>query len=503
MRLNRVLCRLAALLLLTAAPAVAADPKEDDYYTIFTFPVPEGVVLEVGALEMLPGARLAVSTRRGEIYLVDNPFTTDPKAVKFTRFAHGLHEVLGLAYRDGWLYVTQRGELSRIKDRDGDGVADVFETVSDLWEINGDYHEYAFGSKFDRDGNLWVALCLTGSFTSENKFRGMALRVTPDGRTVPTTSGLRSPGGLGMNADGDMFFTENQGPWNGACALKHLKPGAFVGHPASFRWYDEAPALGPRPKEPQSNSRLMAEAKKIPELLPPAVYFPYPKMGQSASGIVCDTTAGKFGPFPTQMFVGDQSASTVMRVALEKVQGRYQGVCFPFREGFASGNLAMLMTPDGSLFVGGTSRGWGARGSKPFALQRLNWTGKVPFEVLAMHAVPNGFDLEFTEPVDTKTAGDPQSYRLRTHTYIYQASYGSPEVDETFPKIEKAEVSADGRTVRLTLETLEEGHIHELHLDGVRSARGLPLLHKEAYYTLNYLPPGEGSRDPGASRHGK
>jgi len=493
MRLDRALW-LLGLLAFMAAPVFGAGPKEDDYFSIFTFPIPDGVVLEVGALEMMPGDRLAVSTRRGEIYLVEKPFTNDPKEVKFTRFAHGLHEVLGLAYRDGWLYVTQRGEVSRIKDTDADGRADVFETVSDSWEIDGDYHEYAFGSKFDRDGNLWVGLCLTGSFTSENKFRGMALRVAPDGRTLPTTTGLRSPGGLGMNAEGDMFFTENQGPWNGACALKHLKPGGFVGHPASFRWYDDAKALGPRPREPQSNSRVMVEAKKIPELVPPAVYFPYPKMGQSASGIACDTTGGKLGPFTTQMFVADQAASTVMRVVLEKVQGRYQGVCFPFREGFASGNLALLLTPDGSLFVGGTNRGWGSRGNKDFALQRLNWTGKVPFEVSAMHVAPKGFLLEFTEPVDKKTAADPKSYALRTHTYIYQSTYGSPEVDETVPKIEKADVAEDGRSVRLTLRKLEEGHIHELHLDGVRSAQGLPLLHREAYYTLNYLPEDKGSK---------
>ena len=106
----------------------------------------------------MPGGKLAVSTRRGEIYLVENPLADDPgKQSKFVRFAHGLHEVLGLAYRDGWLYVTQRGELSRIKDSDGDGVADRFETVADLQEINGDYHEYAFGSKFDRGSNIWVA----------------------------------------------------------------------------------------------------------------------------------------------------------------------------------------------------------------------------------------------------------------------------------------------------------------------------------------------------------
>src|SRR5438094_116396 len=159
-----------------------------------------------------------------------------------SRFAHGLHEVLGLAYKDGWLYVTQRCDVSRIKDTDADGKADLFEVVSDGWEISGDYHEYCFGSRFDKDGNIWLALCLTGSFTSDTKFRGWAGKVTPKGKFIPTTSGVRSPGGVGFNADGDVFYTDNQGPWNGACAMKHLAVGGFVGHPDGLRLHKETRA---------------------------------------------------------------------------------------------------------------------------------------------------------------------------------------------------------------------------------------------------------------------
>lgn len=45
-----------------------------------------------------------------------------------------------------------------------------------------------------------------------------------------------------------------------------------------------------------------------------------------------------------------------------------------------------------------------------------------------------------------------------------------------------------GDGVRLYVSKLQEGHIHELTAAGVRSAKGLPLLHKEAYHTLNYVP---------------
>ncbi len=486
--LSLVVCFASAAWPASAQTAATTPPVEEDYYRIVRIPIPEGIVLEAGGLEQLPNGMLAVSTRRGEIYLVENADADRPTEVKFHLFAQGLHEVLGLAYRDGWLYATQRCEVSRLKDTDGDLRADLIENVNDSWGVTGDYHEYAFGSKFDKDGNLWVTLCLTGSFNSNTEFRGWCLRINEQGEAVPTCSGIRSPGGMGMNAEGDVFYTDNQGPWNGTCSVKHLVPGSFQGHPAGNVWYDLAKNMGPRPQDPVSKSRLMVEADKIPELIPPPILLPYNKMGKSASGIVCDLSAGKFGVFEKQLFVGDQSHSTIMRCCLEKVAGRYQGACFMFREGFSSGNLAMMQSADGSLWVGGTNRGWGSRGREPFALERLEWTGKTPFEIHEMHAMPDGFELTFTEPVNPQTAADPASYQLSTYTYIYQSSYGSPEVDQTEPEVTKAVVGEDNQSVRLYVSQLQRGHVHELHSAGLRSASGQPLLHDVAYYTLNNIP---------------
>jgi hypothetical protein len=177
-----------------------------------------------------------------------------------------------------------------------------------------------------------------------------------------------------------------------------------------------------------------------------------------------------------------------MRVFLEKVKGRFQGACFPFRAGFGSGNVPVRFGPDGSLFVGGTSRGWGSRGNKPFAIERLVWTGKVPFEIQEMRAKPDGFELTFTKPVDPATAGKVESYTMKTFTYIYQSAYGSPEVDATTPTITKVAVGPDGKSVRLWVNGMQEGHIHDLTAPGVRSTEGQALLHPQAYYTLNYFP---------------
>lgn len=477
---------------------VAQPLQESDFYPIHTYDIPAEAHLEVGGLEWIPETnsrpgRLAVGTRRGEIWIVENPMGTHPR---WSRFAHGLHEVLGLAWKDGWLYVTHRPEVSRIRDSNGDGVADIFETVADDWGVTGDYHEYAFGSKFDPDGNIWVVLCLTGSFTSKAAFRGWCVRVTPDGQTIPTVSGIRSPGGIGFDGDGHVLYTDNQGPWNGTSSLKHLVPGKFVGHPGGFEWYKFAEnEMGPVPEVPKSGSRWAVETKRIPELVSPVVMFPHGVMGNSAAGIACDISEGRFGPFQRQVFVSDQSHSIVMRCCLEEIEGVLQGACIRFREGFRSGSLSLLFLPDASLVVGGTNRGWGSRGAGDFALQRVQWSGKVPFEILNVHALPRGFELSFTHPIDEQLALKKSSWNVKGFTYIYQSSYGSPVVDEEECGVEKVEISQDRKKVRLIISNLREGVIHQITAAGVRcdekadeEIAGQPLLHDTAWYTLNRIP---------------
>ena len=104
---------LTAVFLQAIVVAQTTVPTEEDYYPLARFTIPKGIVLEVGAIEPLPDESLAVSTRRGDIYRVKNPLDEDPTKATYELFAQGLHEVLGLTYKDGWLYATQRGEVTR------------------------------------------------------------------------------------------------------------------------------------------------------------------------------------------------------------------------------------------------------------------------------------------------------------------------------------------------------------------------------------------------------
>lgn len=507
---------LLVIFLVTCLELRAAE--ESDYYRLvsiatsqastesrskFWKPAPDGLALEVSGLAVVDDHRLAVAVRKGEVWILDGVYDEPPKNVTYKKFASALHEPLGLLRHDDSFYTVQRSELTRLRDMNADDVADEYLTVAKGWGTTGNYHEYAYGPELDGDGNLWLTLNIGMGIKGDQKsrlvndpvlkvsqapWRGWGMKVTPSGELVPVCAGMRSPCGLGANRAGDMFYTDQQGNWVATNSLHHMRTGAFFHHAealASMR-LPGSPIRGV--KSVPSGLPLPEALKRFPQLKPPAVWFPYKKVGQSATDIMLDDSGGKFGPFDGQLFVGEFTLSSISRVYLEKVGDEYQGACFPFREGFASAVLRMEQGVDGSVFVGLSNRGWSSLGTAAYGLQRLVWTGKMPFEIKEMRAKSDGFELVFTKPVDPVTAGDVKSYAMSSHTYTYHSTYGSDEILKKAPAIEDAIVADDNLSVRLQVSGLREFFVHELEAFGVKSAKGDSLLHPRAYYTLNRIP---------------
>ncbi len=475
----------------------AAIEKEEDYYRMFSMPVPEHVILEVGGLATLPDGGLAACTRRGEVWIISNPYVTGFERPIFKRFAHGLHEPLGLAVKDGDIYITQRSELTRLRDSDKDGIADSYDKIYS-WPLSGNYHEYSYGPLFLPNGNMLVTLNLgwsnsLGHGVSLAPWRGWLLEITPDGKMTPIAAGLRSPAGYGFNPEGDVFYTENQGDWVGSGRMTHLEKGDFAGNAEGLKWSSlPGSPVKLKPEDIPSTGRPLYDvAKEVQGLKAPAIWLPHGIFGISTSGFVYDSTKGKFGPFENQLLVGDQGQSKIMRVALEKIKGEYQGVVFAFREGFSSGILRLTWGNDGSLFAGMTSRGWSSTGQQLYSIQRLAWTGKIPFEMKTVRAMPDGFEIEYTMPVDTALARNPDSYKVTGFNYKYHSTYGSPVINSKQCPVRGVVVSKDGLKARLVVDSLRLGYIHEIIAEGVKAANGKPLLHHTGYYTLNAIPDGE------------
>jgi plastocyanin/glucose/arabinose dehydrogenase len=498
--------------------AAKGTPTEKDYYRIVNVPVPEGIELEVGGLSVMPNGDLGVSTRRGDVYVIQNPYQLNGSLPYYKKFASGLHEILGLAYTGGNFYCVQRGELTKLVDKNGDGKADIYETVY-AWQLSGNYHEYSYGPVVMPNGHLMVNLNV--AFAEEwwrgksfKPWRGWSLDITPDGAMTPYATGFRSPCGQGV-VDGKYFYTENQGDWIGSGYIMQLDKGDFAMHPAGLVWATDPsspvkvrtediyalvdkrfndPEGKIEDRDPKRPYKTLAEVSSVigKGYKAPAVWLPHGVLGQSTSALIQIPKDDAFGPFAGQVLVGDQAQSRLNRVFLETIKGQYQGAAFAFREGFESGVLRMAWGADNSLFVGQTSRGWGSTGQKVFGLERLIWAKKTPFEMKAVRAMPDGFEIEFTSPVNRQAAADPDAYSITGFTYKYHPVYGSATIREKNSIVNAAIVSEDGLRVRLVADSLREKYIHEIKLDKkiVSADSSFSVLHPVAYYTLNNIPEG-------------
>ncbi len=450
----------------------------------------DGLALEISGMTWTTDGRLAVVIRKGEVWFIEGADSDAPENISYHRFASGLHEPLGILEDGDSFLVAQRTEVTRIRDLDGDDVADEYLTAAAGWNVSGAYHGYTYGPERDGMGQVWVTTNIDMGDHSDNNapWRGWGLTLNHDGTLTGQAAGMRSPSGLGANLEGDMFYSDQQGTWMPATPISHLRPGAFFGNPTGLASYN-LPHSRVHITAEIPNGVLYPQAiEQVPELVPPAVWLPYNKVGRSATDIQVIDQNGAFGPFDGQLLVGEFTNAEVNRVFLEKVGGEYQGACFRFLDRLPSAVFRLAFGPDGSLYVGMTNRGWSSLGNKAYGLTRFRWNGKTPFEIKEMRAKPDGFELVFTQAVDPTTAADLSSYRMISYTYTYSQAYGSDELDKRDNPITQAIVSPDRMSVHLKVEGLTPYYVHELHAVGVTSQTGAPLLHTDAYYTLNRIP---------------
>jgi len=66
------------------------------------------------------------------------------------------------------------------------------------------------------------------------------------------------------------------------------------------------------------------------------------------------------------------------------------------------------------LFVGETNRGWGSAGEASEGLQRLIWSNSMPFKMRTIKVRPDGFEIEVTQPADSKSAEDIASFSVES-----------------------------------------------------------------------------------------
>jgi hypothetical protein len=409
------------------------------------------------------GRVFIASMKTGELLVLRDP-TDDGRKARYDNYTRGLfQEAFSMLAEPDSLYVLHRRNLTRIVDSDCDGVAGRFDRVAALPHGIADTYDYGYGLTRDKSGAFIFSYApyanthLPGS--------GGALRLLPGQKPKEIAYGFRNPLGFCSGPHGDIFFTDNQGEWVATNKLCHLVDGRYYGFPNAAQRQHTTKPFGKT-----------------------AVWVPY-AWAKSINGVTYDNTGGKFGPFAGQFFLAElMFGGALIRADVEKVNGEYQGVCFPFWGRGLLGPLTLAFDPRGRLWVGGiTEPGWMAQPDRG-ALFRIDYIGETPFEMQTIRVLPHGFRILFTQPVAPATARGPASYQIEHYRYEYTGAYGSPELDRTRVPIERVEVASDGRSVDVITSPLVKDRVYMIGASGVRSAKGQTLVHPVGAYTLNEVP---------------
>ena len=452
-----------------AIPLEAVHPSFD------LFPArPESFKPRVGGIDFYSDGRMAVSTwdSLGPVYVVNNWQSGDSTQMTVKRIATGLAEPLGLKIVDDELYVLQKQELTKLIDHDGDQIIDEYQTVSNGWKVSSNFHEFAFGLVY-KEGYFYATLAtaiLPGGASADPQIpdRGKVVRINKEtGETTFIAHGLRTPNGIGLGMGGEIFVADNQGDWLPSSKIVHIQEG---------EWY------GSRSVDFEGTASL---TEKLP-----VAWLPQDEIGNSPS-----TPVGiEVGPYAGQMIHGEVTHGGVKRVFVEEVNGQLQGALFRFTQGLEAGVNRIVWAPDGSLVIGGvgSTGNWGHTGKNWYGLQRLVYNERSTFEMLKVESRTNGFEITFTEPIDSNVQLEASDFLIQQWYYKPTAAYGGPKLGLEELKPSRFSVSEDRTRVSITLPGIKENHM--VYFRVVRpfgSASGQSLWTTESWYTLNKIPAGK------------
>lgn len=433
---------------------------------------PDNFQPKVGGMDFLSDGRMVVSTwdSLGSVYIIDGRKAASPSDIQVKRIAYGLAEPLGLKVVDDEIYIMQKQELTKLVDLNKDEIIDEYQTICNGWKVSANFHEFAFGLVY-KDGYFYGTLATAinpGGASTKPQIpdRGKAIKISKkDGSFSFVASGLRTPNGIGLGVDNEIFIADNQGDWLPANKIVHLQEGAWYG----------------------SRSVDFEGTANRQETLP-VVWLTQDEIGNSPS----QPAKLNIGPYQNQMIHGDVTHGGIKRVFAEKINGTYQGAVFRFTQGLEAGVNRLVWSPDGALYIGGvgSTGNWGHAGKLSYGLQKLTFNNNIAFEMLAVRAKSDGVEIEFTEPLKEGVGEKASDYDIRQWWFKPTGDYGGPKLDNESLPVKSVNISSDRKKVTLQLAGMKSKHVVYIHLNRktIVSQNGNNLWSTEAWYTMNVLP---------------
>jgi putative heme-binding domain-containing protein len=384
-------------------------------------------------LDFFPDGRgAAVCTWDGDVWRVEG-IGASAGELSWRRIASGLFQPLGLKILDGRIYVSCRDQIAILRDRDGDGETDFYESFNSDHQVTEHFHEFAMGLQADARGNLYYAKAARHALPALVPHHGTLLRVSADGsRTDILATGFRAPNGVCLNPDGTFFLTDQEGFWNPKNRINRVEPGRFYGN--MWGYHDVT--------DPSDSA-----------MEPPVCWITNAFDRSPGEPLWVDSDA--WGPLKGALLNFSYGYGKIYVVPREVVGGRMQGgLCAlpipPFPTGVMRGRFHPT---DGALYCCGMFA-WAGNQTQPGGLYRVRATGKPAHLPVGLHARKGGLDLTFSEPLDRSRAADASRYAVKVWSLKRSEKYGSDHYDEHPLRLASAALSEDGRTVSLSLPDL-------------------------------------------------
>jgi hypothetical protein len=423
-------------------------------------------------IQFFPDGSAAIVTIDGDVWRVSG-LAGDLGSVHWRRFASGFNEPLGLAIRNGEIFVFDRGGIWRVADTSGRGEADRYELFSNAFAQTADSRDYAAGIKLAPDGSFVIS---KGGIESaaEGTDNGTVIRVSPDGKSAQRLGwGFRNPL-IGVDPlTGLVTASDQEGNYVPATPLYIVEGDRYHGY---------LPSSAPREKYPAP-------------IEDPLTWIPH---NVCPSAVTQTWLRGaRMGPLNDSLVLVSYYFPEIFRVMIDRDSGRPRGAVVSITRDFRFAPLNAAVNPaDGSLFVAGLKI-FGTASDQIAGLARVRYTGAPSLLARAVTPEAGGVLIEFDAPVDP-AAARPESFDVERWDYHRTAGYGSlhflrdGRVGQEVMPASGASVSGDGHRVYLAVPGMSAGYMQMSVTWKLKSASGEAMA-GSAYFSPSVL----GSFQPG------
>ncbi|MDB5050088.1 MAG: large, multifunctional secreted protein [Fibrobacteres bacterium] len=438
--------------------------------------------------EVIGGGEVPPASAANKLYVISNMGGATAADIKMKEVANNWKQMVGVTIVDDKIYVSDRDGFYKIVDIESNtlDLANNRQKIAswpdeNKWKNGFSWHQFVFTPIF-LNGSFYAPY--SGSIRpggpsdapASTAFSGAFLKWDLTGKLEKFAGGLRSPNGANVAPNGDMFVADNQGAWLPSSTFMHMKQGMFYGHRQS-------------PTRDTAGNITVNNAPNWAEGLPyerPTAWLDHGTLRASPSQPIYMTK----GRYVGDWLLGDVNNPGLVRIALDDVQGTYNGAVFWFAKGMGISAInRMAWGTDGSLYVGTIMKiagNWPAGDKAP--LYRVTpKTTATTFDMRAVRHLADGVEIIFTDPVDPASIAGANFSVTQWH-YTRQEGYGLGKGSSEPRTVSATELSADGRRVHLKIAGLKDDYVTYFKLTNVKAATGgAAVWNNECWFTLNKL----------------